>query len=360
MNITIVGGGNIGTLMAAEAASKGNNVTVYTSKPDKWHKSIDVYDSDDNLLITSNILKATNDMKIALKDADYILITVPAQIFPKIAKKIEPYIKEEQSLGIIPGFGGAEFAFSAEIEKGCTFFGLQRVHSIARLKEYGKSVYQLGRKKQIEIGVIPSYYGERVGKDISDILDMPCKVLANYLSVTLTPSNPIFHTSRLYSLFKNWNDNVVYPRNYLFHEEWDDDSSEVMIACDNELQKLCDRIPLDLSSVESLQDYYESHTSEEMTRKIRSIKAFKGLKSPMIRKENGWIPDWNSRYFTADFNYGIKVIKDIANLFNVSTPMINKIWDWYYNAVKLKSENFFEMDTEVEVFLNMYRQRNQY
>ena len=51
MNITVIGGGNIGTLMAAEAANKGHNVTVYTSKPYKWGNSIDVYDSDDNLLI---------------------------------------------------------------------------------------------------------------------------------------------------------------------------------------------------------------------------------------------------------------------------------------------------------------------
>lgn len=35
MNITVIGGGNIGTLMAAEAANKGHNVTVYTSKPYK-------------------------------------------------------------------------------------------------------------------------------------------------------------------------------------------------------------------------------------------------------------------------------------------------------------------------------------
>ena len=43
MNITIIGGGNVGTLMAAEFASKGHRVTIYTSGPEKWEKSISVY-----------------------------------------------------------------------------------------------------------------------------------------------------------------------------------------------------------------------------------------------------------------------------------------------------------------------------
>ena len=42
------------------------------------------------------------------------------------------------------------------------------------------------------------------------------------------------------------------------------------------------KIPIDLSSVESMQDYYENHSPREMTNKIRSIEASKGLKSPML------------------------------------------------------------------------------
>ena len=44
MRITVIGGGNIGTLMAAEMAHKGHEVTMYTSKPAKWNKEISVLD----------------------------------------------------------------------------------------------------------------------------------------------------------------------------------------------------------------------------------------------------------------------------------------------------------------------------
>ena len=43
MNVTIIGGGNIGTLIAAELAKKNHKVTIYTSKPEMWHHEITVY-----------------------------------------------------------------------------------------------------------------------------------------------------------------------------------------------------------------------------------------------------------------------------------------------------------------------------
>ena len=164
MNITIVGGGNIGTLMAAEAADKGHAVTVCTSKPDLWKKEIEVYNSDDNLLISTQISKITSSMKDAVSGADHIWVTVPGDAFMDASPGMLPYATKGQKIGIIPGFGGAEFAFKKLINKGCVLYGFQRVHSIARLKEYGKAVYQLGRKHKIEIGSIPA-------SNVSDICD---------------------------------------------------------------------------------------------------------------------------------------------------------------------------------------------
>ena len=42
MNVSIIGGGNIGTLMAADAAKRGNRVTIYTNNPSQWKSQIDV------------------------------------------------------------------------------------------------------------------------------------------------------------------------------------------------------------------------------------------------------------------------------------------------------------------------------
>ncbi len=354
MNITIIGGGNIGTLMAAEFAFKGHGVTIYTSKPSLWNKELEVYDADENLLLKSSVCNITDSMEVALKNAEYIWVVMPAQLFPELSEKMLPFLKKGQKIGVVPGSGGAEFAFKDALKKGCTLFGFQRVHSIARLKKYGKAVYQLGRKDELQIGAIPSCETSDICKTVSELFDMKCLELPNYLSVTLTPSNPILHTTRLYSMFKDYKPGTVYDRNFLFYEEWTDFSSEMLIKCDEELQTLCGVIPLDLTDVKSLKAHYESFDVMSMTKKISGIKAFKGITSPMKETDGGWVPDWSSRYFTADFPFGLKIIKDIAAMFSVKTPNIDTVWDWFVNTNENKDCEFFNTDLDDKQFLEIY------
>lgn len=189
---------------------------------------------------------------------------------------------------------------------------------------------------------------------IEKLFDMPCTLLPNYLNVTLTPSNPILHTARLYAMFRDYKKGMTYPKNYLFYEEWTDDSSEMLLNMDQELQRLCETMPLDLSCVVSLRKYYESPTIEKMTNKIKSITAFKGLTSPMIEKSDGWVPDFQSRYFTADFCYGLKIIKDLGNLYDVKMPNINLVWKWYETMDPENAENAFSLICSKDELEAMY------
>lgn len=354
MKITVVGGGNLGTLMAAEFAHKGHKVTIYTSKPQKWNLDICIYNAKEELLFTGQLYKVTNSIKDALEGAEYIWITLPAFLFEKAAEDMLPYVKKGQYIGIVPGSGGAEFAFRQLIKTECILFGLQRVHSIARIKEYGKSVYMLGRKSGLYLGAIPSKYAISICMIVEELFDIKCMPLENYLSVTLTPSNPILHTTRLYTLFKDYNKKKTYSNQIFFYEQWDDESSENLIACDNELQILCDKIPLPLSAVRSLREYYESFNVADMTRKISEIEAFKGILAPMKMKGTRWIPDFESRYFTADFPWGLKVIKEIASVYEVMTPNIDRIWMWYEKNHPNINEKSFVLPLEKDEFLEIY------
>ncbi len=355
MNVTIIGGGNIGTLMAAEIAHKGHYVTVYTPKKSAWDRHIEVYDSHENIIITGRIHKITSDMREAADNADVIFITVPAQMFADLSERLLPYVKKDQYIGVIPGSGGAEFAFKNLIDTGCIVFGVQRVHSIARLKRYGKSVYMLGRKKLLKTASIPSCPDRNISRLMENMFDITCVKMPNYLSVTLTPSNPVLHTARLYSMFKDYAMDVVYPRNFLFYEEWDLESAEWLLACDKELQALCNTIPMNLKQVESLQDYYESYDAASMAAKLKSINAFKGLASPMKKVYGGWVPDFESRYFATDFPYGLKIIKDIADLFEVQTPYIDTVWNWYADTVKIANKAFFNLNMrDKSSFVSLY------
>ena len=160
----------------------------------------------------------------------------------------------------------------------------------------------------------------------------------------MTPSNPILHTTRLRTIFKDYEPGVVYEKLPLFYEEWDDSSSELLIFCDEEVQKICGALPeFHLEFVKSLRVHYESPTVEAMTKKISSIPAFKGLATPSVAVPGGFIPDLHSRYFTADFSYGLTIIKQIAEFAGVETPNIDETMAWY-DRIAIERDRFSYAD----------------
>lgn len=354
MKVTIIGGGNLGILLAAAFAFKGNDVIVHTSRPELFSDELEGYDKEDKLLFKGTIKKAINDWKEAIIGADLIWVTVPPQMFIDTAKRMEPYITSGQMLGIIPGAGAAEFAFKSIIEKGVRFFGLARVPSIARVKEQGKSAYMLGPAPELLIGSIPANNAPQICQEIQPLFHINCKPVANYLAVAFTPSNPVLHTSRIYGMFKDYIPGNHYPRNELFYEEWSIDGAEVLLKCSDELQQLCKAIPMDLRDVESMQSRHGIRTPEELAAKICGLDRLKGLYSPVVEEELGFIPDFNSRYFASDFTYGIKIMIEVADLFDVPTPTMDTIWDWYKKVQPEKAENCFELQMTREEFISFY------
>ena len=175
----------------------------------------------------------------------------------------------------------------------------------------------------------------------------------------MTPSNPILHTVRLKTLFHDWCEGKTYERVPLFYEDWDDASSELLIACDKEVQKICKALPaFDLNYVKSLRVHYESYTTKAMTKKISSIPAFKGLIAPIEVTAEGLMPDLHSRYFTADFSYGLTVIKQIAVFAGVRTPNIDDLMAWY-NSIAVEKSEFRFSDygiNSIEEFEKFYLQ----
>jgi opine dehydrogenase len=360
MKVTIYGGGNIGTQFAAHFAETGNEVTMFTSKPEKFARHLTVVDKQGNVLHEGDLKQVTSDPKEAFSDADVIFITDPSFAMKKAADNVTPFVKKGAFIGIIPGNGGGEVAFKAAIEKGAVVFGLQRVPSVARLVEYGKNVCATGYRKTLYSAALPNRYTENSCKILSRGLQMECEPLPDYLNLTLTPSNPILHTTRLMTLFRNYvPGRTVYKSLPLFYEEWSDETTELLFKCDAEVQGLCRELKdFDLREVKSLKVHYENDTVKGFTGKIRSIEGFKGLKTPAVEVEGGYIPDLDSRYFTADFNYGLYVIMQVAELVGYQMPNCQMVFDWYQKIKKPGYSEFSykEFDiTDKESFMKFYK-----
>lgn len=343
MKITIAGGGNIGTQFAVHCAEKGHEVIVYTSQPEVFGIHLNIVDDNGITTHEGDIFTATKDPRTAFENADLILITFPAPQMRAVAELIYENTDNKVLIGVVPGNGGAECAFAKCIDRGNVFFGIERVPAIARLITKGKTVKSTGYRKELHVAALPKKNAERCAGIVGGIFDIPCTVTPDYLNLTMTPSNPILHTTRLRTLFKDWHKGVTYDRVPLFYEEWDDESSELLITCDEEVQKICRALPrFDLQYVKSLRNHYESSTIEEMTAKISSISAFKGLATPSISVDGGFAPDLHSRYFTADFSYGLTIIKQIAVFAGVDTPNIDDTLKWYRGIAIEKNEFMYK------------------
>ena len=65
--------------------------------------------------------------------------------------------------------------------------------------------------------------------------------------------------------------------------------------------------------------------------------------------------NFDSRYFTADFPWGLKIIKEIAELYEVAAPNIDKIWRWYEEHARKDEEMPFELYLDKDGFVNLYQ-----
>ena len=140
--------------------------------------------------------------------------------------------------------------------------------------------------------------GAVLARIIEKMLDTPVCLLANYYEASLTNSNPLLHTSRLYSMWHDWHEGVVYPVQNKFYSDWTDEASQLLIDMDVEFFRLLEVLPVTPGSIPTVLDYYESTDASSLTRKLQSIEAFKGILSPMNKIGDGFVPDFQSRDFT--------------------------------------------------------------
>lgn len=332
-----MGGGNIGTLLLADL-SKNKNVTtmLFTSRPKAWKHDIKVLKPNGDLDYIGKVDIISNDPELTIGKADIIVSTLPTNVLFDSMDIIKRHIKKGALLGFIPGSGGKEFLFKDLISNGHIIFGFQRVHAITRINNYGDSVFNLGRKDELFFGSIPAKKSPEICAIFEKLLGVKCTALPNYLSVTLVPSNQILHTSRLYSMFKDFREGSMWSKEIFFYKEWTDDASKVLLSCDEELQSMLLKLKkIDTSYVKPLKVHYGVADYSGMTKKIANIPAFSSIKAPMIKVDNGFIPDFESRYFKEDFPYGLCVIRSFADILRHSTPNIDALLRWYEKKCSL-------------------------
>lgn len=329
MKITICGGGNLGHVVAGFLSSQEEHqVSLLTTRPEAWISEIEVVDCRGKVF-HGKLDQISAKASEVINGRDLVIVCLPGFAIHDVLTEIRPFLSSETLVGTVVSSTGFFFEAMKLLPDNQPLFGFQRVPFISRIIEYGHSAELKGYKESLSVAVEQTADKESVRSLLEELFCAPTKLLDSYYEVSLSNSNPLLHTARLYSLWKDWKPGISYDSNPGFYEEWTVETSELYIAMDKEFQALLKRIGVKDGAIPPVLQYYESHDAESLTKKISSISAFKGIASPM--KTNGcgkYEPDFTSRYFTEDFPYGMRFIVEVAEKYQIEIPMIQHVYNW--------------------------------
>lgn len=351
-HICICGGGNLGHVISGFLAHKNYQVSVFSSAAHKWQKTLQIHTPDGSVL-QGNLFQVSSDPSV-VKDADMVLLCLPGYCLADTLRRLKPHLSKKTQVGCVVGSSGFFFLAHEILGVQNPLFAFQRVPFIARVKQYGRSACLAGYKKELAVATLHHAAGQALAETLEEMFATPIVLLPHFLQTCLTNSNPILHTSRLYSLFHRFSSQSPYEKEILFYEDWDLESSLLLVACDAEFQAVMRAIPAKLSPVPPLLTYYESQDAAALTNKIRFIQAFQGIKAPMKKQGTDcFVPDFTDRYFTEDFCFGLAIIKSIAQILQVPTTHLDMLWEWGGKVI----ENFEEKRLKItkETFLSLLK-----
>lgn len=328
MIVTICGGGHLGHVCAGFFAAQDDvKVRILTRRPKMWSDMIEITDPKGKVF-TGKLDCVTDNPADALTEADMVLLCLPGFLIAKELRNIRTYLSLTTAVGTVVSSTGFFFRAFEILPKTQPLFGFQRVPFISRIKEYGHSADLLGYKPSLAVAIEQCKDKESLRVKLEELFKCHVNMLENHYEVSLTNSNPLLHTSRLYTMWRDYEDGMVYDINPQFYCDWTDEASTLLLAMDDEFQELLKVLGVREGAIPTVLDYYESCDASSLTHKLRSISAFQGILSPMKEVNGRFIPDFESRYFTEDFPYGLKIIFDLAHIKGVECPMIKMVYEW--------------------------------
>lgn len=339
----------MGHVCAGVMASQGDvELNILSGHPERWQKTITVTDLNGKQFV-AKFNHISSKPEEVVTGQDIILLCLPGYLIEKTLRDIKPFVGTA-AVGTVVSSTGFFFFAHEILGKDAKLFGFQRVPYISRVAEYGKTANLLGYKSSLAAVLENIEDCESFRKDLERLFMTPVTLLSSFYEVALSNSNPILHTGRLYSMFHG-RENELFDHNILFYKEWTDEASQLLIDMDAEFFQLLDK--LNVHSLPTLLDYYESTDAASLTRKIQSIPAFQTITSPMKQVEGGWMVDFESRYFTEDFPFGLKWIRELCYKYRLYAPKISEVYSWGERGIEFLKNNYLVEHTYNAIISHM-------
>lgn len=348
--ITICGGGNAAHAMIPiirnNFSGKLNLFLPYGDEAAQFNKLI-----EEKRFITATIGEkklygrpdeASKLAKDVCKEADLILMPLPAFAHELTLLQIAPFLKKEAIIGAIPARSGFEYStlkiLKDNKKEKVKIFGMQTLPWACRIKEYASKVDILGKKRSVGMAAFPHKITSELASFLTRLLDLKIEPLPNMLTLSLANVGQIIHPGIMYGLFKG-KEELKYRKEKipLFYQGVTKEISETLKVMSDEVLVLTKEIKnidksINLNHVLGLKDWliysYKDSIADKSTLQSCFVtnSAYKGLRAPMKKNNNDYfLPDFQARYLTEDVPYGLVVTKAIAQLAKVDMPVIDEV-----------------------------------
>lgn len=286
--------------------------------------------------------KVSKFAKDVCKEADLILMPLPAFAHEPTLLQIAPFLKEEVIIGAIPARSGFEYAALKILEDNkkekVNIFGMQTLPWACRIKEYASKVDILGKKESVGMAVFPYKLTSELASFLTGLLDSKIEPLPNMLTLSLANVGQIIHPGIMYGLFKG-KEELKYRKEEipLFYQGVTKEIAKTLKEMSDEILLLTKEIKnidksINLNHVLGLKDWliysYKDSIADKSTLQscLVTNRAYQGLRAPTKRIDNDYfLADFQARYLTEDVPYGLVVAKAIAQLAKVDMPVIDEV-----------------------------------
>ncbi|XP_046578017.1 opine dehydrogenase-like [Haliotis rubra] len=296
--------------------------------------------------------------------ANLILITVPAFSHEKYLKAIEPYICSPTTIVGLPGQPGFEFQSRDIFKAKSQFVSVLSATTLpwaCRIVEYGRKVKINGIKKSVDIAIIKDTSRGTINPllHLQSVLGSPPALnkINHFLELSLMFAS--IHPGLMYGRWKHW-DGIPLSEEPLFYQGTDDFQAKCVTDLDNEVQliakEISKRIGIHfqgcLSMYEWLIESYGCEISNPSSLKTVLVtnKTYEGMVHPMKEVKGGYVPDFQHRYLSEDVPFGLVVVKGMAKIVGLKTPVIDEVIRWgqqklgkvYIEGTELTGEHLCE------------------
>lgn len=359
--VCVCGGGNAAHVMAADLGNRGYAVNLYAPfcppggvpEAEKFNSQMAAegikinYVNEGRSAHGKPAVVAADPAK-CIPGSKFIFIPLPVFAHRPTLLDIVPHCDADATVIAMPATGCFDWTGSQLLKElgktSITLAGVAPLPYVCRMTEYAKEVNLMGIKDQVGLATLPSGRVDAVATVVEKILNLRSGAVRypSFLPITLTPTNPIMHTGRLYGMFgapPGWREKKL-DRMIKFYDECDDLSNEWLHRLNDENQavaKACEeQIPGSIGGqVKNINEFLKWAYGDDISKWdtcgdcYRTNKQFAGVGSPMTEVSAGkWEPDFKNRYFTEDFPFGLIANRGLAELLGVKTPDMDTVIEW--------------------------------